>query len=158
MEPVETQVIVQNQQPTPEGGETNELEALRVQLAEAQAAMTQAQAAALEAYRGKLLAENAGSIVGELVRGSTAEELAASVEQARAAYTTIAEQVRASIHVAPAPLPTSARSAAAGAHRRKHRRPASRACRPCRRFSPRSPRATVGTENHQRASRPEKGP
>jgi hypothetical protein len=101
--------------PTPEGGALNELEALRTQLAEAQAAATQAQALALEAQRGRLLAEHAGTIVPELVTGSTPEELAASIETAKGAYHTIANQVRASLQAsAPAQLPNVGQASAGG--------------------------------------------
>jgi hypothetical protein len=103
----------------PEGGEPVDVDSLRAELAQAKAeaaaqaeALTAAQVAGLEAHRGRILAENKGQIVAELVTGNTPEELAASVELARAAYASIAEQIRGS---APAPaLPNVGQTPAGG--------------------------------------------
>ena len=56
-----------------------DMERLRVELEEARAR-------GLESHRRALLAENAGRIVPELVRGSTVEELEQSLEVARRAF------------------------------------------------------------------------
>lgn len=56
------------------------------------AALTQAHLAAI--HRA-LLAESAGQVVAELIRGDTPEALEASVTTAREAYTRIADQLRA---------------------------------------------------------------
>lgn len=90
-----------------------ELEALRAQVAtaaaERDAALAQAATAAQDAqdrlaaaeaqlaetHRRALLAEHRGSVIDELVTGSTPADLDASIEVAKAAYTRVADLVRA---------------------------------------------------------------
>lgn len=72
-----------------EGG-PSELEQLRSELEAARAGR-------LEAHRRALLAENAGRVVPELVAGTTAEELDASVEAATAAYAAVREATLAQV-------------------------------------------------------------
>lgn len=59
----------------------------------------------LNDHRSKLLAENKGSIVDELVTGKTIEELNASIEKAKAKYKEIEEGVRGKLNLPKAPTP-----------------------------------------------------
>lgn len=68
----------------------------------AEAQIAEARAAHLEVVRRAVLAENAGSVVAELVQGDTPEAVEASVATAKAAFDRIAALVKAQ---APAPLP-----------------------------------------------------
>lgn len=73
-----------------------EVERLRGELAEAQTR-------ALASHRRALLAENAGRVVSELVAGSTAEEMEASLEIARRAFETVRAATMAEIASTPVP-------------------------------------------------------
>jgi hypothetical protein len=59
---------------------------LPAEMAQLRAELAEVRARGLEAHRRALLAENAGRVVPELVAGSTAEELEASVDVARRAF------------------------------------------------------------------------
>ncbi len=72
------------------------LEGLRAEL-------EQALARELASHRRALLAENAGRIVPELVAGSTAEELEASVEIARSAFEAARAATLAAVAATPVP-------------------------------------------------------
>jgi hypothetical protein len=96
----------------------NDISGLQRQLGEANEAVTaarqQAEAAqqtALGTLRRALLAEHRGRVVEELVEGTTAEELEASLERARAAYGRIAEATRRQLaeQRVPAGTPTRTR-------------------------------------------------
>lgn len=78
------------------GTRDSELATAQQRLAELEARNSELSTAALDAHRRAVLAENAGQVVSELVQGTTAEEIDASVETARAAYAQVAESVRAS--------------------------------------------------------------
>ncbi len=86
-----------------------ELAALRQAAEQHQAAAAEVQQQLLAAHRARLLAEHHGRIVEELVQGSTVDELNASVARAQAAYTSVAEQVRAAA-AASVPAGNAARS------------------------------------------------
>jgi hypothetical protein len=49
----------------------------------------------LATHRRALLAENRGQVIDELVTGATPEELEASIETAKAAYSRVAEAIKA---------------------------------------------------------------
>src|SRR5205823_3931082 len=63
--------------------------------------LTAAQQQALAAHRRAALAENRGSVIDELVTGSTPEEIDASIETAKAAYARVVDAVRATAPPAP---------------------------------------------------------
>jgi hypothetical protein len=71
-----------------------ELEAAAGELEAARAAASEAAGRELAAHRRALLAEHRGSVVEELISGSTTAEMDASVETARTAYAWIADLVR----------------------------------------------------------------
>lgn len=72
-----------------------EAESHRAAANESEGLLRQAQDERLAAHRRALLAENAGQIVAELVNGTTADELDASIATAREAYGRIAGELRA---------------------------------------------------------------
>lgn len=79
----------------------NDISALQRQAGEADEAVTAArqqaeaaQATALGTLRRALLAEHRGHLIEELVQGTTAEALEASVEVARVAYARVADATR----------------------------------------------------------------
>lgn len=85
---------------------------LETQLAESQTSLTAlseqlttATANQVEAIRRATIAENAGQIIPELVTGTTAEEIAASVTLARDAFARVAQDLRTQ---AAAQVPTGA--------------------------------------------------
>jgi hypothetical protein len=61
---------------------------------EREQALQEANQARLEAHRRALLAEHRGHLVEDLVQGASIAELDASVERARSAYASVADQVR----------------------------------------------------------------
>jgi hypothetical protein len=71
---------------------TAERDDLAARSVEAEALATQR---LIATHRRALLAENRGQVIDELVTGTTPEELEASVETAKAAYTRVMEAVRA---------------------------------------------------------------
>ena len=71
------------------------VQALAAERDEAHSAMRDQQSAILTAHRRALLAENRGQVIEELVQGDSAEQLAASIEAAKAAYARVADAIRA---------------------------------------------------------------
>jgi hypothetical protein len=69
--------------------------------------LTAAQQTALDAHRRAVLAENAGQVIQELVQGATPADIDASIESAKAAYTRVADAVKAAVVTAP-PVPAGA--------------------------------------------------
>lgn len=65
--------------------------------------LAEARARALASHRRALLAENAGRVVPELVTGSTAEEMEASLEIARRAFETVRAATMAEMASTPVP-------------------------------------------------------
>ncbi|MBI4494779.1 MAG: hypothetical protein HY690_18540 [Chloroflexi bacterium] len=72
--------------------------------------LVEAQRQGVEHFRRALLAEHAGQVVPELVAGTTAEELVASVETARAAFQRAAEAARRQLQEQRVPAGNAARS------------------------------------------------
>jgi len=86
-----------------------EVALLRTSLHEAHDAQASLQLQVVESHRRALLAEIGATVVPELVRGATVQELDASVEGARAAYTRIAEATRAELTTQMVPVGASPR-------------------------------------------------
>jgi len=76
----------------------------------AQRAADEARQLALGEHRRALIAENRDQIVEELVQGNTTDELQASVERARGAFSRIAAQTRQQLAEQRVPAGTPARS------------------------------------------------
>ncbi len=81
----------------------------------ARTAAGHAQAEALGNLRRAILAENAGQVVPELVRGDTAEQLQASVDVAKAAFGRASEAARQQLAAQQVPGATTTRDAGAAA-------------------------------------------
>lgn len=73
------------------------VENTRTLIAEQDARVAAAEAQLLETHRRALLAENRGSVIDELVIGSTVAEMDASLETARAAHARVFEAARAQV-------------------------------------------------------------
>jgi hypothetical protein len=86
-------------------GELREAEGRAEQL---RAELAEVRAAQLAAHRRAVLAENAGTVVAELVAGETPAAIDASVAAARAAYDRIAEQPRQAAAGGPPLVPAGA--------------------------------------------------
>lgn len=89
----------------------DQLGAARQELEATRAGLADATRQGLEHLRRALVAEHAGQIVPELVTGTTPDELAASVETARAAFARAAEAARQQLQAHATPAGNPPRSA-----------------------------------------------
>jgi hypothetical protein len=81
---------------------TQERDSALAQHSELETRNSELSAAALTAHRRAVLAENAGTVIPELVLGSSEAEIDASIETAKAAYARVVDAVKA---LAPTPVP-----------------------------------------------------